>query len=91
MPPLSRIADLAFAPAREAIAAGRIPGAALGVVTADGDRAVLHEGMAQLVPERRALNRETSFDLASLTKVMFTTPRILAPAHHMATRPCRRR
>ena len=33
-------AEQAFAPAREAVAAGRIPGAALGVVSADGAKSV---------------------------------------------------
>jgi CubicO group peptidase (beta-lactamase class C family) len=74
---LEALAEAAFAPVREAVAAGRIPGAALGVITRAGERAVLHEGMAQLVPERRPLARDTWFDLASLTKVMFTTTRIL--------------
>jgi CubicO group peptidase (beta-lactamase class C family) len=65
---------------REHLASGRIPGAILGLVTATGERDVRVEGAAQLVPERRALTRDTFFDLASLTKVLFTTPRILALA-----------
>jgi CubicO group peptidase (beta-lactamase class C family) len=54
-----------------------IPGAVLGVVTADGDRAVQAVGLAQREPEPAALHRGTWFDLASLTKVLFTTPTIL--------------
>jgi CubicO group peptidase (beta-lactamase class C family) len=65
---------------REHVAAGKIPGGILGIVTAGGERAVLVEGAAQLVPDRRSLTRDTFFDLASLTKVIFTTTRILALA-----------
>jgi CubicO group peptidase (beta-lactamase class C family) len=74
---LDALAAAAFAPARNAIASGRIPGAALGVVTRQGERAVLHAGAAQIVPDRRTLDSDTWFDLASLTKVIFTTTRIL--------------
>lgn len=62
------------------VEAGRIPGAALGLVTAEGERAVQVFGGAQIEPEERPLARETWFDLASLTKVIFTTERILALA-----------
>jgi len=72
-----RIVATAFAPAEEAVGEGRIPGATLGVVTADGDRAVRVAGSAQVEPERVALTRESWFDLASLTKVIFTTTTIL--------------
>ncbi|MFL5282430.1 MAG: serine hydrolase domain-containing protein [Rhodopila sp.] len=51
--------------------------AALGVVTASGDRAVAVFGLAQREPEPAPLHRGTWFDLASLTKVLFTTPTIL--------------
>jgi CubicO group peptidase (beta-lactamase class C family) len=54
-----------------------IPGAAMGVVTADGDRAVKVFGLAQREPEPVPLRRAMWFDLASLTKVLFTTPTIL--------------
>jgi len=72
--------DAAFAPVRDAIDAGRIPGAVLGLVTAGGDRALRVAGQAQCVPHCRLMTEETWFDLASLTKVLFTTPRILALA-----------
>ncbi len=55
----------------------RIPGAVLGVVTVSGDRAVQAFGLAQREPEAVRLDRDTWFDLASLTKVLFTTPTIL--------------
>jgi len=72
--------DRAFTPIAEAIAAGRIPGGILGIVEADGTRAVKVAGRAQIVPKAREMTRETWFDLASLSKVIWTTPRILAAA-----------
>ena len=71
------IADAAIAPAREAVGERRIPGATLGLVTASGERAVRIAGAAQWEPEPVPLSRETSFDLASLTKVILTTTEIL--------------
>ena len=59
------------------MAAGAIPGAVLGIVTRDGARAVRWAGLAQRVPAAEPLDRGTWFDLASLTKVLFTTPVIL--------------
>lgn len=72
--------DRAFAPLQAAVEAKRIPGGALGVVDRDGNRAVRSIGSAQLVPAQRPMGDDTWFDLASLTKVIFTTPRILALA-----------
>ena len=69
--------EQAFAPAAASIEARHIPGAVLGVVTADGKRAVQWAGLAQIEPEREPVSRDTWFDLASLTKVIFTTTRIL--------------
>lgn len=74
---LTRIVDRAFAPVRDAIACGRIPGAVLGVADAAGDRAVVFAGRAQVQPAPVAMRRQTVFDLASLTKVIFTTTSIL--------------
>lgn len=71
------ICETAFAPALEAVESGRIPGAALGIVSADGERAVHFAGMAALVPEREVLTRDHWFDLASLSKVIATTTMIL--------------
>jgi CubicO group peptidase (beta-lactamase class C family) len=70
----------AFAPAAAAIAEGRIPGATLGVVAADGRCWTTHAGMAALVPEPEALTLEHWFDLASVSKVIATTTMILALA-----------
>lgn len=72
--------EKAFVPLAAAIEAGRIPGGVLGVVDRQGNRAVRAMGSAQLVPAQRAMQRDTWFDLASLTKVLFTTPAILAMA-----------
>jgi CubicO group peptidase (beta-lactamase class C family) len=69
-----------LATATEAVAAAvpaRIPGAVLGIATATGDRAAQAFGLAQREPEPAPLHRITWFDLASLTKVLFTTPAIL--------------
>jgi len=54
-----------------------IPGAVLGVATRAGDRAACAVGSAQVEPHAIPMRRETWFDLASLTKVLFTTPTIL--------------
>lgn len=67
----------AFARVREAVSSGKIPGAALGLVTASGKRAVLWEGLAQREPASLPLTRDLFFDLASLTKVIFTTTEIM--------------
>ncbi len=74
---LDEIADRAFAPVRAAVDGGQIPGAALGLVTPDGDRAVRWAGQAIITPTTEPLERTTLFDLASLTKVMHTTPQVL--------------
>ena len=74
---LAAAADAAFALVDEAIDAGRIPGAVLGLVTRDGDRAIRFGGHAALVPERAALAEDALFDLASLTKVILTTTEVL--------------
>jgi CubicO group peptidase (beta-lactamase class C family) len=71
------ILSAAIGPVADAVATGRIPGAALGVITASGDRAVHVAGHAELDPTEAPMLRSTWFDLASLTKVLFTTPAIL--------------
>jgi len=67
----------AFAPVEQAIAGRRIPGAVLGIVTLSGERVAAFGGRAQIVPSPAPMRRETVFDLASLTKVIFTTTTIL--------------
>ena len=80
MTSVDALLDRAFAPLQAAVEAKRIPGGVLGVVDADGHRAVRSIGSAQLIPTQRPMTDDTWFDLASLTKVIFTTPRILAAA-----------
>lgn len=72
--------DWAFGPLEAAIAAGKIPGGVLGLVDAEGNRALRVMGAAQTMPAHRPMQEHTWFDLASLTKVLFTTERILVLA-----------
>jgi len=72
--------DAAFAPVQHAIEGGRIPGAVFGMVDLRKGRVAAASGHAMLVPDKRDMTLDTWFDLASLTKVLFTTPRILALA-----------
>ena len=67
----------AFAPAAAALEARRIPGATLGVVTADGRRWTQVAGLASLVPDTELLTEDHWFDLASVSKVIATTTMIL--------------
>ncbi len=69
--------ERAFEPVKNAIEAGKIPGAQLGIITKSGDRAIKCFGFAQILPEKIPLNENTIFDLASVTKVMFTTIAVL--------------
>lgn len=69
--------EQAFAPAAAAVADGRIPGATLGMVAADGRRWLKTAGMAALVPEPEPLTLDHWFDLASVSKVIATTMMIL--------------
>jgi CubicO group peptidase (beta-lactamase class C family) len=72
----AEILAAAAAPVAQAVPA-RIPGAALGVVTTQGDRATKLFGVAQREPDPASMRPAMWFDLASLTKVLFTTPTIL--------------
>lgn len=77
---LQRRFDRAFGALRQAVETNHMPGGVLGLVTRDGQRLTRATGLAQRVPSERAMREDTWFDLASLTKVIFTTPRILALA-----------
>jgi CubicO group peptidase (beta-lactamase class C family) len=70
-------AERAFSRIQASVQSGRIPGAVLGIVDANGQRTVQAAGFAELAPQRRPMQEDTWFDLASLTKVIFTTPRVL--------------
>jgi CubicO group peptidase (beta-lactamase class C family) len=72
--------ERAFPALEQAIASGRIPGGVLGVIDRDGNRATRAIGSAQTVPTSRPMTEDTWFDLASVSKVAFTTERILALA-----------
>jgi CubicO group peptidase (beta-lactamase class C family) len=75
---VAQAADRGFPPVLAAIAAGRIPGGVLGVVDRQGRRALRHAGFAQRVPDDVPMRGDTVFDLASLTKPVFTTTALLA-------------
>lgn len=74
---IEHIADAAFAPAARAVADGRIPGAVLGIVSADGVRAVRFAGTAQAIPTPELMTAAHWFDLASVSKVIATTRFVL--------------
>lgn len=78
--PLAALFDAAFGPVSKAVTAGRIPGAVLGMVDLKHGTVAAALGQAARLPQPRVLTLDTWFDLASLTKVLFTTPRILAHA-----------
>jgi len=69
--------DDVFSSAQQSVDAQAIPGAALGIITRDGDRAIRVAGSAQIEPEIIKLTSTMWFDLASLTKVIFTMQRCL--------------
>lgn len=77
---IEALTNQAFAPAAAAVAAGRIPGAALGIAATNGQRAVRVAGMASLQPELEALTEDHWFDLASVSKLIATTNMILTLA-----------
>lgn len=72
----AKILPAAAVPVAQAVPA-QIPGAALGVVTTAGNRAVEMFGLAQSEPDPAPMRRATWFELALLTKVLFRTPTIL--------------
>lgn len=74
---LDSVISKGFAPAKAAVASGRIPGAVLGIINGAGEQRVVSAGYAQTEPVQRLIKNNTWFDLASLSKVLFTTPRIL--------------
>ena len=77
---IEEVARRGFAYAAASVADRAIPCAALGLVTAQGERAVLYDGFAAVEPDSEELTRGHWFDLASLTKVIATTPMILSLA-----------
>lgn len=73
-------AESAFELICQVVDSGRIPGAVLGVLDSSGSVQIFHRGYAQITPTSRVMQPDYWFDLASLTKVLFTTPRILEHA-----------
>lgn len=61
---------------QEAVDRGQIPGAALGVIGLEGVAEVYCAGVKHL-DNPDPITPETLFDLASLTKVLFTVPQVL--------------
>lgn len=76
-PELAAVFERAFAPVAKAVNDKRIPGGVLGIVDIKHGRLTRAIGSAQVVPTTRPMTLDTWFDLASLTKVFFTTTRIL--------------
>lgn len=70
-----------FAIAQRITDSGAIPGVVIGAVTKTGERFVKHSGFAQIKCDKsaieRPIKRETVFDLASVTKTVFTTNAIM--------------
>ncbi|CDZ32948.1 beta-lactamase family protein [Neorhizobium galegae] len=76
-PELTAVFERAFAPLATAVSDKRIPGGVLGIVDLKEGRMTRAIGSAQAIPVQRPMTVDTWFDLASLTKVIFTTTRIL--------------
>ncbi|MCJ9753835.1 beta-lactamase family protein [Neorhizobium sp. BETTINA12A] len=76
-PELAAVFQRAFAPLERSVTDRRIPGGVLGIVDLRHGRMTRAVGSAQVVPVERPMTVDTWFDLASLTKVIFTTTRIL--------------
>ena len=72
--------ERAFSTLEQSVSSGRIPGGVLGLIDREGKRRTRAVGKAAIEPAPRPMGIDTWFDLASLTKVIFTTPRILAHA-----------
>ncbi len=64
----------------EAVAEGAIPGAVVGAVAADGRRERAAVGRMALLPQPEPARLDAYYDLASLTKVLFTLPEVLRAA-----------
>ena len=79
-PDLHQVFYTAFDLLKVSVEAGKIPGGVLGIHDLKHGRLTRAVGLAQKEPDQRDMTVETWFDLASLTKVIFTTPRILGLA-----------
>jgi uncharacterized protein YbbC (DUF1343 family) len=70
------------AAAHDAVAAGQVPGAV--ILVGQGERVLYRKsfGARALVPAHEPMTLDTIFDLASLTKVVATTPAVLLLSEH---------
>jgi len=75
--PLLTPFDSGFGLLKNAVEDGRIPGGVFGMIDREGKRLTKAIGHAQTVGGERLMMLDTWFDLASLTKVIFTTRKIL--------------
>jgi CubicO group peptidase (beta-lactamase class C family) len=69
--------ERAFELVQTAVETGAVPGAALGVFQVGQPAQMACWGLAQVKPEQIPLDLGMAFDLASLTKVLFTVPEVL--------------
>jgi CubicO group peptidase (beta-lactamase class C family) len=74
---MQNVNERAFDLVRKAVEAGVVPGAALGVFNLGRPAQMACWGFAQIRPEPIPLDLGMMFDLASLTKVLFTVPEVL--------------
>ena len=66
-----------FLDVSNAIKKSYIPSAVLGFIDIRKNKIIQSKGHRQLFPSKKLVNNKTTFDLASLTKVIFTTHQIL--------------
>jgi CubicO group peptidase (beta-lactamase class C family) len=71
------VIEKAAALVQQAVDTGQVPGAALGLIRLGEAPFMRVWGLAEREPERRELDLGAWFDLASLTKVLFTVPEVL--------------
>ena len=68
---------LIFQIVEEYINKGKVPSAVLGLIDINKNSYISAKGFKQIIPSKKFVNKKTVFDLASLTKVLFTTHQIL--------------
>ena len=77
MPPLKLKLHKSFKLLEKEVEKKSIPGGILGGVNSEGERYIYCCGDAMITPKKKAMALSTWFDLASLTKVFFTTIEII--------------
>ena len=81
MPPLELKLHKSFKLLEKEVEKKSIPGGILGAVNSEGERYIYCCGDAVITPKKKAMTLSTWFDLASLTKVFFTTIEIINEAN----------